>query len=321
MNEFIINAAKHFAKIINAGTGNFQDLNTLKERFDKELSAYKSYDSRKDFLQQLEIELKLSFQSHFTKCDKKTTCPQHLTFQNTTFLISEESKEERLSTLLLNNSEYDSILNKYKNKVETTKIFLEKEKFIKEEIDRIKTIFLNRSTSTSFSSGTLIGQFDYSRYSKYAYDWLMSGHDWVLSQILKNAKSNYEQSMGAMPDEKEFEKIIHHYLKEGVAYVLYEKFLTDQLKTINQSAKVSKPKTRQAIPFRVKALLQKEISSTCPFCDSEDVDIFEIHHIDENRENNVFGNLIMLCPSCHSKITKRNILRNEVVRRKNSLKK
>jgi hypothetical protein len=32
--------------------------------------------------------------------------------------------------------------------------------------------------------------------------------------------------------------------------------------------------------------------------------IFEIHHIDENRSNNEFINLLMVCPTCHSKLLK-----------------
>lgn len=58
--------------------------------------------------------------------------------------------------------------------------------------------------------------------------------------------------------------------------------------------------------------LQKEVDSRCPFCDSDDVDHFQFHHIDENPENNEPANLLMLCPTCHSKVTKGDIGRTEV---------
>ncbi len=55
---------------------------------------------------------------------------------------------------------------------------------------------------------------------------------------------------------------------------------------------------------KIRAELQKEIGSNCPFCENSEVGHFEIHHIDENPSNNEIGNLILLCPVCHSKITK-----------------
>lgn len=78
---------------------------------------------------------------------------------------------------------------------------------------------------------------------------------------------------------------------------------------------------RKAIPYKTKALLQKEINSKCPFCDNKDVDHFQVHHIDENSENNKFENLIMLCPNCHSKITKGDINKITVTNRKKELNK
>ena len=36
---------------------------------------------------------------------------------------------------------------------------------------------------------------------------------------------------------------------------------------------------------------------------NEDERILEVHHIDENRNNNDITNLIILCPNCHKKIT------------------
>ncbi len=80
-------------------------------------------------------------------------------------------------------------------------------------------------------------------------------------------------------------------------------------------------KNRTSIPKanKIRAELQKEISSICPFCDNSDVGHFEIHHIDENPANNEIDNLILLCPICHSKITKADIVQIEVFKKKISL--
>ncbi|MBS1780454.1 MAG: HNH endonuclease [Bacteroidetes bacterium] len=77
-------------------------------------------------------------------------------------------------------------------------------------------------------------------------------------------------------------------------------------------------KTRTKIPkeAKVRAELQKEINSSCPFCPNDDVGHFEIHHIDENPSNHEMTNLILLCRNCHSKITKGDILQADVFKKK-----
>lgn len=78
-------------------------------------------------------------------------------------------------------------------------------------------------------------------------------------------------------------------------------------------------KNRTSIPSKTRALLQKEINSVCPLCDDTNVDHFEIHHIDEIPENNDISNLLMLCPICHSKITKGDISKDQVLQVKGYL--
>lgn len=80
-------------------------------------------------------------------------------------------------------------------------------------------------------------------------------------------------------------------------------------------------KARIKIPqlSKVKAELQKEIQSACPFCNNTDVGHFEIHHIDEDPSNNEKTNLFLLCPLCHSKITKGDIKQLDVLKKKINL--
>ena len=47
-----------------------------------------------------------------------------------------------------------------------------------------------------------------------------------------------------------------------------------------------------------------EYPHKCAVCGwNEDEDILEVHHIDSNTSNNSLDNLIILCPTCHRKIT------------------
>ena len=42
----------------------------------------------------------------------------------------------------------------------------------------------------------------------------------------------------------------------------------------------------------------------CAICGYDEcIEILEVHHIDENRNNNSIENLIILCPICHKKLT------------------
>lgn len=53
----------------------------------------------------------------------------------------------------------------------------------------------------------------------------------------------------------------------------------------------------------------------CAFCGwNEDEDILEVHHIDENHNNNEDKNLMIVCPTCHRKLTlhKYKIINNKL---------
>ena len=54
--------------------------------------------------------------------------------------------------------------------------------------------------------------------------------------------------------------------------------------------------------YREKAF--REYEHKCAICNyNEEPKILQVHHIDENRQNNSIDNLIILCPNCHAKIT------------------
>jgi len=63
------------------------------------------------------------------------------------------------------------------------------------------------------------------------------------------------------------------------------------------------PKKRLKLPKAVEKRIYQEAGSRCPFCAESEVTALEVHHVDENPSNNAAGNLLLVCSSCHSKIT------------------
>lgn len=47
----------------------------------------------------------------------------------------------------------------------------------------------------------------------------------------------------------------------------------------------------------------QEAGSRCAFCPEAEISALEIHHMDGDPSNNAFENLILVCATCHSKIT------------------
>ncbi len=60
---------------------------------------------------------------------------------------------------------------------------------------------------------------------------------------------------------------------------------------------------RQKIPSMTQKAVFQEAASCCAFCSESVVSALEIHHVDEDPSNNDVTNLLLVCSSCHSKIT------------------
>lgn len=100
---------------------------------------------------------------------------------------------------------------------------------------------------------------------------------------------------------KEFERV---YPKERFNFCCKE--CKDKAQKLESGEKFESLRPKHygngAAVYREKAF--KEYPHKCAVCGwAEDADILEVHHIDSNRKNNTLDNLIILCPTCHRKIT------------------
>lgn len=90
MKEFIQNQALKLAKIVHAGTKDFEKLTLLQARVEKELAPYTVPENRLEFLASFENEVEALFKQHISECTKVDSCPQHKTHNNILFLIAQE---------------------------------------------------------------------------------------------------------------------------------------------------------------------------------------------------------------------------------------
>ena len=73
--------------------------------------------------------------------------------------------------------------------------------------------------------------------------------------------------------------------------------------------------------YKLKVKLLQEVNLKCPFCQYFDASKLEHHHIDGDRSNTVFENLISVCPNCHTEIESGEIRLEEVKKVKKSFSK
>lgn len=79
------------------------------------------------------------------------------------------------------------------------------------------------------------------------------------------------------------------------------------------------PKPRKKIPKLTEKQMYQEANNSCSLCPESDVAVLELHHIDEDPSNNAPSNLIVVCSSCHTKITKGLYSTADVITRKREL--
>lgn len=78
-------------------------------------------------------------------------------------------------------------------------------------------------------------------------------------------------------------------------------------------------KNRRTIPKSIEKRAFQQAGARCSFCEETEVVTLQIHHIDGNPENNVLENLLVVCASCHQRVTNGLISESEVRARKREL--
>ena len=63
------------------------------------------------------------------------------------------------------------------------------------------------------------------------------------------------------------------------------------------------PKTRIALPKTTEKRAFQQAASVCGFCPEHEIASLQVHHIDRDPSNNVLDNLLVVCATCHTKIT------------------
>ena len=78
---------------------------------------------------------------------------------------------------------------------------------------------------------------------------------------------------------------------------------------------------KKPIPAKTQKLIFQEAESQCAFCEERDIHALEIHHMRSREAGGGGGpeNLILVCSSCHSKITDGVISTADVVTKKREL--
>ncbi|OFW01294.1 MAG: hypothetical protein A3H94_05895 [Acidobacteria bacterium RIFCSPLOWO2_02_FULL_60_20] len=78
-------------------------------------------------------------------------------------------------------------------------------------------------------------------------------------------------------------------------------------------------KTRPKLSKTLEKRVFQQAGSRCAFCSEAEIVALEIHHIDGDPANNVIENLLLVCASCHTKITSRVFSEIDVTFRKRQL--
>ncbi len=146
-----------------------------------------------------------------------------------------------LKSLMKDNPVYEYFIKEYENKLVNVADFLSKEEFINEEIERVHSEFILPMEIAVGGSFEKAGGFHADKFIKAAYDWLRSGSNPEIQRAITQGQREYtdfitqhSKQYFEANKESELAKIeqgVIAALQRGVAYLMYQKFLKDQIVT------------------------------------------------------------------------------------------
>ena len=72
--------------------------------------------------------------------------------------------------------------------------------------------------------------------------------------------------------------------------------------------------------MKTSELIYLETDDSCAICGAKGINVLSEHHIDSDRSNNEYDNLIALCQNCHHKVTNgKGLSRTKIEGRKRHL--
>lgn len=153
-------------------------------------------------------------------------------------------RNQPLSSLVFSESELTSFKNDYAERIERATYFRPTKNFIEAEISE----FTDKMSRPSFTvtinhtPSEAINLFQHSSCGAKAFNYLMRGEDYLLGQIIDGAReecriinreilNKYGKAVAYVPcDSEQFDEICLKWIRSGVTFALYIKFLYEQLK-------------------------------------------------------------------------------------------
>lgn len=132
------------------------------------------------------------------------------------------------------------------------------------------------------------------------------GHEWEISPTILMPNSMRQYSFIGCPECK-YDIVYCDYC--GKQFKRLKSALKDSVSGLHYCSKECGNRHKNEMveknnstAYRRNAF--KYYEHKCAICGyNECVEVLEVHHIDENHNNNELDNLIILCPICHKKIT------------------
>jgi hypothetical protein len=191
----------------------------------------------------------------------------------TSMTLPDFTNFKTLSDLTDNNEHFKKLRADLETKLNTAAKFITKKEFLIAEMQRVDSEYSRVELTVTDGQGQALSGFSYSKFQKQAYDSLLKGLDYPISNFLSNAKQEFSNAFKLHPKYVEheinagtFEANIISNLSTGVGWLLHKKHLAELLalgeepKALSNEAVETKTPTAPAIALFCNLINDAEIS-------------------------------------------------------------